>query len=699
MGIDNYLKVIKEGVFGRDVRQAIHDGIQQAYDDATANGNANMEVSQARGPYESLAKRLSELDVKDSTNFTELMKEISKLVDNLKNAHNRIDNLTATAGDGSKPSELTDIRTGIDGKIYQSAGEAIRSQLNDIKEKSFVMFGLKRKDFMPRSVNVNPKYLAFAEYSEYYGNTAVKKINRDMQLYKNISGYRTIIYYFRKDFTYVSSETLGDSTRTGIYSPNIPSDAHYFALSIGGIAWDIDNSSILENINIYSRMALEDIEITPQAERFEYVGVNPALAPTALSANPNWYTLVNSNIWALDTTELINVRVVWALEGKNIRYESYSNSTSNSLIEITKPSIPCDVYLSISNQDGSMVLLQDVADIIGYDKFYSYGDNIKMISKDFSLANVAEGRLTYRFVDHVKRKTLAKPLYIKEGESYKLVSKPNTYVIGLNGFGVELSNTSIETTHYIAGHKGSGFIMIRSEDDFMLTRERRNSRDMPQIFGHRCFMDEAPENTIEAMKKAAANGHFAVEIDVKKTSDGVYVLHHDDTLLRMCGINRKISETTLAEIQSYPLTAGSNLSEFGDVRVPTLRQFLDAAKLFNVKVFIDGSQTYPVDEIKAAIAGYDVVPRLSGTNSAVNYDDVVWFVGNSLTGQAAMTRYPINLFTDYRTPEIKAEVKRLKDAGLKTAYFLDAGQKQHLSEILSVGFDIIETNSYGKNLI
>lgn len=64
MGIDNHLKVIKEGVFGRDVRQAIHDGIQQAYDDATANGNANMEVAKARGDEATLSHRLDRLSIK-----------------------------------------------------------------------------------------------------------------------------------------------------------------------------------------------------------------------------------------------------------------------------------------------------------------------------------------------------------------------------------------------------------------------------------------------------------------------------------------------------------------------------------------------------------------------------------------------------------------------------------------------------------
>ncbi|APD22551.1 GDSL-like lipase/acylhydrolase [Streptococcus phage IPP26] len=58
MGIDQYLKVIKEGVFGRDVRQAIHDGIEQVYEDATFDGNANMEVAKARGGFDTLSQNL-----------------------------------------------------------------------------------------------------------------------------------------------------------------------------------------------------------------------------------------------------------------------------------------------------------------------------------------------------------------------------------------------------------------------------------------------------------------------------------------------------------------------------------------------------------------------------------------------------------------------------------------------------------------
>ncbi|NQM29347.1 SGNH/GDSL hydrolase family protein [Streptococcus suis] len=60
-GIEKYLNTIKNGVFGRDVRKAIHDGIEQVYNDAAKNGNANMEVAKARGSHGNLSERFNDL--------------------------------------------------------------------------------------------------------------------------------------------------------------------------------------------------------------------------------------------------------------------------------------------------------------------------------------------------------------------------------------------------------------------------------------------------------------------------------------------------------------------------------------------------------------------------------------------------------------------------------------------------------------
>lgn len=81
MAITTELETILNARYGRDVRQAIHDGIKQAYDDGTANGNANMEVSQARGSYPTLGQRLNESDVKQRQTTAQLAQTESKKVD------------------------------------------------------------------------------------------------------------------------------------------------------------------------------------------------------------------------------------------------------------------------------------------------------------------------------------------------------------------------------------------------------------------------------------------------------------------------------------------------------------------------------------------------------------------------------------------------------------------------------------------
>lgn len=67
MSIGTHLEKIISATFGKDVRQAIHDAIKQVYDDATAEGNANMEMEMARGEFGTLNERLDTSDGKIET--------------------------------------------------------------------------------------------------------------------------------------------------------------------------------------------------------------------------------------------------------------------------------------------------------------------------------------------------------------------------------------------------------------------------------------------------------------------------------------------------------------------------------------------------------------------------------------------------------------------------------------------------------
>jgi glycerophosphoryl diester phosphodiesterase len=54
----------------------------------------------------------------------------------------------------------------------------------------------------------------------------------------------------------------------------------------------------------------------------------------------------------------------------------------------------------------------------------------------------------------------------------------------------------------------------------------------PLVLGHRGAPREAPENTLEAFRRARAHGADGIELDVRPSADGVGVVIHDPTLER-----------------------------------------------------------------------------------------------------------------------------------------------------------------------
>ena len=96
-------------------------------------------------------------------------------------------------------------------------------------------------------------------------------------------------------------------------------------------------------------------------------------------------------------------------------------------------------------------------------------------------------------------------------------------------------------------------------------------RDIRSLLGwdyaHRgLWNDSAPENSMTAFRRAVEGG-FGIELDVHLTADDQLVIFHDASLLRMCGIDRPISECTLSELRACRL-------KNSDQPIPTLDEFL-----------------------------------------------------------------------------------------------------------------------------
>jgi len=90
-----------------------------------------------------------------------------------------------------------------------------------------------------------------------------------------------------------------------------------------------------------------------------------------------------------------------------------------------------------------------------------------------------------------------------------------------------------------------------------------------RYYAHRGLHDQTvPENSLEAFRRAADRG-YGIELDVRLTADGEVVVFHDKTLLRVCGVDKRVDALKLRELQQLRL--GDSLET-----VPTFRQVLKA---------------------------------------------------------------------------------------------------------------------------
>lgn len=87
---------------------------------------------------------------------------------------------------------------------------------------------------------------------------------------------------------------------------------------------------------------------------------------------------------------------------------------------------------------------------------------------------------------------------------------------------------------------------------------------------HRGYHDAASgriENTLPAFEAAIAR-NFAIECDVRETSDGQVVVFHDDTLARLTETPGEVAGLSLAEVRAARFRGS-------DAHVPTLDEALD----------------------------------------------------------------------------------------------------------------------------
>jgi glycerophosphoryl diester phosphodiesterase len=104
---------------------------------------------------------------------------------------------------------------------------------------------------------------------------------------------------------------------------------------------------------------------------------------------------------------------------------------------------------------------------------------------------------------------------------------------------------------------------------------------MTLVVAHRGATTVAPENTMEAYRRAVEMGADAIELDVQLTADGELALMHDDTVERTTDLTGVIATMTLTQLRAadagfhFEAADGTYPFRGKGLPVPTLQEVLD----------------------------------------------------------------------------------------------------------------------------
>ena len=137
-----------------------------------------------------------------------------------------------------------------------------------------------------------------------------------------------------------------------------------------------------------------------------------------------------------------------------------------------------------------------------------------------------------------------------------------------------------------------------------------------RVIAHRGFSGMAPENTLAAYQLAAENPDFdAIECDIRRTRDGIFVIQHDDSMMRIFGLDQNITEVDYDSIRYVQAVGGNGVGKYHEslVRPCRLEEYLYIVRKSDKRAVIELKDVYTqdlTDELYDFITAYGMNDRM-----------------------------------------------------------------------------------------
>lgn len=137
-----------------------------------------------------------------------------------------------------------------------------------------------------------------------------------------------------------------------------------------------------------------------------------------------------------------------------------------------------------------------------------------------------------------------------------------------------------------------------------------------KYIAHRGLSGLYTENTYDAFLFACLQPYYGVECDIHLTKNKKFVISHDDSTGRLCNVDLKIEDSTLAELQALTFKDGKS-------KILTLAEYLNILKAYDKVAVI---------ELKKQMVPYYVEKLISVCKENYSLDKIIFisFIYNNL---------------------------------------------------------------------
>lgn len=225
-----------------------------------------------------------------------------------------------------------------------------------------------------------------------------------------------------------------------------------------------------------------------------------------------------------------------------------------------------------------------------------------------------------------------------------------------------------------------------------------------QIVAHRGLSGLEKENTNAAFVAAGNRSYFGIETDVRKTSDGYYILNHDAHFKRVAGENLVIAESSLALVQSVVLKDVDDTKSRADLRPGTLQNYISICKKYEKTCVLELKEQLTCEdlmEIIEIIKGFDYLEQV--VFISFEYENLLMLrkllphqsaqfldftLDEALIEKAAADKLDLDIRFTALTPEL---IQKAHAAGLKVNCWT-VNTKEDGERMAAWGVDYITTN-------